>query len=66
MSVGVIDGLLFGLTSVLVPWFFFFLCLGKGVMARPSPDPLTVCALSLMMHSLFGASICLGFRFFRI
>ena len=58
------DGLLFGVISVVVPWFFFLPCLGKGIMGRLTPNPQLVCALALMMHSIFGVAIGLGFSFF--
>ena len=59
-----IDGLIFGVTSVVVPCFFFLPCLGKGMLARLTPNPPLVCGLALMMHSLFGVSIGLGFAAF--
>ena len=58
------DGLLFGVVSVVVPWLFFLPCLGKGMFGRLTPNPLLVCALALMMHSVFGIAIGLGFSFF--
>ena len=58
------DGLLFGMVSVVVPWLFFLPCLGKGIMGRHTPNPPLVCALALMMHSIFGVAIGLGFSFF--
>ena len=58
------DGLLFGVVSVIVPWLFFLPCLGKGIMGRLTPNPLLVCTLALMMHSIFGVAIGLGFSFF--
>ena len=64
LQAGLIDGLIFGVISVVVPWFFFLPCLGKGILARLTPNPPLVCALALMMHSLFGASIGLGFAVF--
>ena len=59
-----IDGLIFGVVSVVVPWFFFLPCLGKGMLARLMPNPPLVCGLALMMHSLFGVLIGLGFAAF--
>ena len=64
LQAGLVDGLIFGVTSVGVPWFFFLPCLGKGILARLTPNPPLVCALALMMHSLFGVSIGLGFAVF--
>ena len=58
------DGLLFGVVSVVVPWLFFLPCLGKGIMGRLTPNPPLVCSLALMMHSIFGVAIGLGFSFF--
>ena len=58
------DGLLFGVVSVVVPWLFFLPCLGKGIMGRRAPKPLVVCTIALMMHSIFGVAIGLGFSFF--
>ena len=59
-----VDGLLFGVVSVVVPWLFFLPCLGKGIMGRLTPNPPLVCAMALMMHSIFGVAIGLGFSFF--
>ncbi|MDB2499090.1 DUF2938 domain-containing protein [Alphaproteobacteria bacterium] len=64
LQAGLVDGLIFGVISVAVPWFFFLPCLGKGILARLTPNPPLVCALALMMHSLFGVSIGLGFAVF--
>ena len=64
ITTGIFDGLLFGIISVLVPWLFFLPCLGKGVMARFTSNPRLICALALMMHSLFGVSLGLGFTIF--
>ena len=64
LQVGLIDGLIFGVISVAVPWFLFLPCLGKGMLARLTPNPPLVCGLALMMHSLFGGSIGLGFAVF--
>jgi len=61
LAVGFTDGLIFGVISVLVPWLFLLPCLGKGIMARLTPTPRLVCAMALMMHTLFGISIGLGF-----
>ena len=54
-------GLVFGVVSVLVPWLFFMPAMGNGIMASKTPNPKAACALALMMHSLFGLSLGVGF-----
>ena len=59
----IIDGLLFGIASVVVPWLFFMPALGIGILANKAPNPRLECALALMMHSIFGLSLGVGFSF---
>ena len=54
-------GLVFGVVSVLVPWLFFMPAMGNGIMASKTPNPKVACAIALMMHSLFGLSLGVGF-----
>ncbi len=54
-------GLIFGMVSVLVPWLFFMPAMGNGILANKAPNPKISCALALMMHSLFGLSLGVGF-----
>jgi len=54
-------GLVFGVVSVLVLWLCFMPAMGNGIMASKTPNPKVVCALALMMHSLFGLSFGVGF-----
>ena len=54
-------GLVFGVVSVLVPWLFFMPAMGNGIMASKTPNPRLACALALMMHTLFGLSLGVGF-----
>ena len=56
-----LDGLAFGIASVVVPWFFFMPAMGNGVLANKTPNPILSCALALMMHSIFGLSLGIGF-----
>ena len=54
-------GLVFGVVSVLVPWLSFASngeCQNYG---SKTPNPKMACALTLMMHSLFGLSLVMGF-----
>ena len=56
-----LDGLAFGIASVVVPWFFFMPAMGNGVLANKTLNPILSCALALMMHSIFGLSLGIGF-----
>jgi len=60
---GFLDGLIFGVISVIVPWFFFQPALGNGILASKTPEPIKVCLLALMMHTIFGIAIGIGFQF---
>lgn len=61
---GFLDGLIFGVISVIVPWFFFQPALGNGILANKTSEPIKVCLLALMMHTIFGIAIGIGFQFF--
>lgn len=51
------DGLLFGVLSVAIPWFFFMPALGAGVLAHKTPRPVLACTGALLTHSIFGLAI---------
>ena len=55
------DGLLFGVLSSVVPWFFFLPALGKGVLAKNTPTPVKTCILALLTHAVFGTAMAVGF-----
>lgn len=61
LRAGLLDGLVFGLVSVVVPWLFFMPALGNGVMARLTPNPPVACAVALVMHAVFGLAVGGGF-----
>ena len=61
ISAGFGDGLLFGVVSVVVPWFFFMPATGNGILARLTPNPRLACALALKMHAIFGVALGMGF-----
>ena len=56
-----IDGLIFGIASVVVPWLFFLPALGKGVFACNTPKPAVTCTLAFLTHAIFGVAMALGF-----
>jgi len=55
------DGFLFGAVSVVVPWFYFMPCMGKGVMGKFTPNPKKACLISLSSHLVYGTAMGLGF-----
>jgi uncharacterized membrane protein YagU involved in acid resistance len=57
------DGFLFGAVSVVVPWFYFMPCMGKGVMGKFTPNPKKACLISLSSHLVYGTAMGLGFLF---
>ncbi len=56
-SASLINGIVFGLISVVVPWFFFMPVLGKGFLGMKTPSPLMACSLAVGSHIAIGASI---------
>ena len=54
------DGVIFGALSVVVPWFFFLPAMGKGILARLTPQPVKICILAFATHILFGIGIVFG------
>jgi hypothetical protein len=60
-----LDGLIFGVISVIVPWFFFMPAMGAGIMANKMPNPRLACTLALAAHGVFGISLGLLFQIFH-
>ena len=56
------DGLVFGVVSVVVPWFFFMPAMGSGILAGKTDKPNLVCFLALCAHGIFGIAIALFFQ----
>ncbi|MBL8700847.1 MAG: DUF2938 family protein [Alphaproteobacteria bacterium] len=55
-----LNGLVFGIASTIVPWFFFMPAMGAGVLARNTPKPLVGCLQALGSHTAFGAGLAVG------
>ena len=56
-SATLMNGIIFGLISVIVPWFFFMPALGKGFLGTKTPSPLMACSLAVGSHIAIGAPI---------
>ena len=56
-TASLINGIIFGLISVVVPWFFFMPVLGKGFLGMKTPSPLMACSLAVGSHIAIGAPI---------
>jgi hypothetical protein len=56
----ILNGLVFGAASVVVPWFFFMPAMGAGVLARNTPNPPRACLLSFLNHVVFGLGLAIG------
>ena len=59
------DGFIFGAASVVVPWFYFMPCMGKGVMGKLTPNPMKACLVSLSSHLVYGTAMGIGFMLFE-
>ena len=64
VSLSISDGLVFGIISVIVPWFFFMPAMGVGVFANKTPNPLLACILALIAHTIFGGALGAFFNVF--
>ena len=51
------NGIVFGLISVIIPWFFFMPVLGKGFLGIKTPSPFMACSLAVGSHIAIGAPI---------
>ena len=56
------EGLVFGLFSVIIPWFFFMPAMGAGLLGRRTPNPTLACILALGSHGIFGSALGLFFK----
>lgn len=56
----ILNGLVFGMLSVVVPWFFFQPAMGAGVMGANTPSPARASLQSFLSHTAFGFGLGLG------
>lgn len=57
-----LPALLFGLATVVAPWFLMQPAMGAGVMARKTATPLRNAVRSLANHAVFGTGLYLAAR----
>jgi hypothetical protein len=55
-----VNGLAFGVASVVVPWFFFMPAMGAGVLGRRTDNPRRACMLAFAAHAIFGIGLAAG------
>ena len=58
-------GLVFGWITILLPWFFFYPCIGFGFMGLDTPEGSNNIVYSIIYHSFFGLGITLWLGFVR-
>lgn len=56
----ILNGLIFGMISTVVPWFFFQPAMGAGVMGANTPNPARASLQSFLSHTAFGFGLGLG------
>jgi hypothetical protein len=54
------SALIFGLATLIAPWFIMQPAMGAGVFARHTPHPGLMRAVTISMHVVFGCSLFLG------
>ena len=55
-----ISALVFGLVTLVVPWFIMQPAMGAGVFATRVPRPSVMRLVSLSLHTVFGISLYVG------
>ena len=63
LDTSILSGLIFGLISVVVPWFFYLPATGKGFMGNKTPNPTLTRLLSISSHVVVGIFLAIGFAF---
>ena len=59
----IFSGFIFGLISVVIPWFFFLPVTGKGFMGNKTSNPNLTKLLSTCSHVVLGIFLAVGFSF---
>ena len=54
LDTSILSGLIFGLTSMNIPWFFYLPATGKGFIGSKTPKPNITRSLSTASHLIVG------------
>lgn len=60
------SAILFGIATVVAPWFIMQPGFGMGIMARNTPNPNVKRLMSLSVHAIFGVALYLGWTMYRM
>ncbi|MGR2827191.1 DUF2938 domain-containing protein [Acinetobacter sp. 1124_18A] len=60
------SALLFGVVTVLIPFFIMQPAMGSGFASSKTPHPFLNCLKSLLNHSVFGCGLYLTAKLFQI
>lgn len=60
------SALIFGLVTVLIPFFIMQPAMGSGIASSKTPHPFLNCLKSLLNHSVFGCGLYLTAKIFQI
>ena len=63
LDTSILSGLIFGLISVIVPWFFYLPVTGKGFIGNKTPNPTLTRLLSTSSHVIVGIFLAIGFSY---
>jgi hypothetical protein len=58
-------GIVFGWITLILPWFFFYPCIGFGFMGLDTPEGSNNIVYSIIYHSFFGLGVTLWLGFIR-
>lgn len=64
-SPSLVSALVFGLVTLIAPWLIMQPCMGAGVFASKTLRPGLMRFVNLSMHSVFGASLYIGWLLVR-
>ena len=63
LDTSILSGVIFGLVSVIVPWFIYLPVTGKGFIGNKTPNPKLTRLLSTSSHVVVGIFLAIGFSF---